>query len=229
MVFSICSHLEILTFHTDNSERFVYQEVTLNLKEIALIEDQSLETVPIDSTDLFFVKLLKDKKDTLVGLKYLSQDFRLIEVKFNYPTLKNKTFSEGYLKLSNDSISFWLKEHQFDSLLHSFSYYDSSKIAKKYNITEIDNQPYFGSDGEMPKTEIQEIKIVENGITCFLEKESFGNLYNPSFSLDQAEVFLTPDGRFILNFWGSDGAGGYYACLVIRSCQIQHKIVDLGF
>ena len=64
-----------------------------------------------DTSSLYSVKILESKKDTLVDIEFLKQDFIIsTEIEFNYPKLQNKKVKDQFLVISNDSIIIKLKE-----------------------------------------------------------------------------------------------------------------------
>jgi len=183
-----------------------------------------------DTTKLFFVNILKTKKDTLVDYNYLSKDFvTSTKIKFNYPKLENKIIKGNYLILSNDTIEIELKEIKFNPNQHKLIYQDTLKVPKKYGLLKIDGKKYYGSDGEMPKTEIGSIKIKYKNKQTELNTESIKNLCNVGFNPKTTNVYVANNGRLILTFWASDGAGGYFATFIIKNGKLEHKIIDYGF
>ncbi len=183
-----------------------------------------------DTTELFFVKLLKSKKDTVVDYNYLSNDFVIsTEIEFNYPKLENKTFNDNYLVLSNDTLEVKLKEIKFKQSKHVLTFQDTLKIPKKWGLIKIDGAEYYGSDGEMPKTEIDEIQIKQGSNQIELPPDDFKNLCNTRFNPRMTNVYIANKGRLILTFWGSDGAGAYFATLIIRNGKTENRIIDYGF
>ena len=183
-----------------------------------------------DTSSLYSVKILESKKDTLVDIEFLKQDFIIsTEIEFNYPKLQNKKVKDQLLVISNDSIIIKLKENKFDSLAHSFTYEDTFKFPKKYGLRKIDNEIYYGSDGEMPKTEIGEIIIKQNNNSYKLSRLRYKNLFNPRFSSIQTDVYIANNNRIILSFWASDGAGGYVATMFIKNNKIEEVVIDRGF
>ena len=199
--------------------------------EINKNDEISIEqTKSNNTTKLFSVRILKTKKDTLVDYNFLSQDFVISTmIEFNYPKLENKIFSDNYLVLSNDTIEVKIKEIKFDPSKHKLTYQDTLKVPKKYGLIKIDGKEYYGSDGEMPKTEIENIKIKYRNTQTELNSEYFKNLCNVGFNPEMTDVYIANNGQLILTFWASDGAGGYFATLIIKDGKLENKIIDYGF
>jgi len=211
----------------------------ISIKPILKVEQKKSNEIEInnldykilsDTTDLFFVNILKTKKDTLVDYDFLSKDFvSSAEIKFNYPKLENKIIDKNNLILSNDTIEVILSEVKFDPSKHKLIYEDSLKVPKKYGLIKIDGKEYYGTDGEMPKTEIGTIKVKYNNKQTVLNSEYIKNLCNIGLNRIMTNVYIANNRRLILTFWASDGAGAYFTALFIKNGKVEHRIIDYGF
>ncbi len=199
--------------------------------QISKIDKRNIKLTKLnDTTELYSVRILKTEKDTLVDYNFLSQEFVISTmIEFNYPKLENKNNNGNCLVLSNDTIEVKLKEMKFDQSKHKLTYLDTLKVSKKYGLIKIDGEEYYGSDGEMPKTEIESIKIKYGNTQTELSPKYYRDLYNVGFNPKMTNVYIANNGQLILTFWASDGAGGYFVTFIIKDGKVKNRIIHNGF
>lgn len=197
---------------------------------LTLLNFKGLTFSQTNQSESLSVKVIKTNHDTLVDYNFLSIDFKSsTEVQFNYPKLENKILNKHEIILKNDSITIKLLEKPFDLSKHRLTYDDTLKIPKKYALRLIDDKSFYGTDGELPKSEFDKIVIYKNEKSSIIESNDIKDLYNLNFQLQKTNVYIVNDGRIIITFWASDGAGGYFTVLILRDGLIEKKIIDTGF
>ena len=121
----------------------------------------------------------------------------------------------------------------FDPTKHKLGYFD---IEKKH-LVKIDNKPYFGDYGKMPKTTIENITVIIDRDTIAIPQTAFFDLYNPIFSFKEGgvtksnnKVYKSADGRKIYLYMLKQETGGSYeATWVIQDRKFLKRVVDFGF
>ncbi|MBL7986697.1 MAG: hypothetical protein JNJ94_01375 [Chlorobi bacterium] len=96
--------------------------------------------------------------------------------------------------------------------------------AKRHHITrdsagwilQIDRKPYWGSDGRLPRYEIQKIEVCINGHNITIPKRAWANYYEPSLYLPDstrpphATVYESRDARYCYLYMSNGDAAGAY-------------------
>lgn len=129
-----------------------------------------------------------------------------------------------------DSVQVLIKTSRFVPKQHHIKYID--RYAAK-----IDGHPIWGTDGELPKTSIQSIRLIIAKDTLSLPSSSFADLYEPDLGWVTKEtksggirVFYTPRReRIYIYMANSDGAGFYEVTFVISNKKYLRRIIDYGF
>jgi hypothetical protein len=202
---------------------------------LSLISLLFFEVTPIHaqqgSTNLLSIKLLESNKDTLVGSNFIGKypNFPGESFEFNYPRITNKKKVGDSLIIWNDNIKVILEEEAFDSSVYKLTFQDTTAFGRKHGLQFVDGKQYFGTDGEIPKTQIKEISIVDSGIKTRIAPSAYENVFNSNFRPRSVNVYVIDRKRIILSFWGSDGAGGYFATLIINDGIVERRFVQLGF
>lgn len=160
------------------------------------------------------------KNESFSGFIY-SDRIKKIE---QYPEIKRKKSPNNEIILKNDSIEISVTEKKFEPKEHKFSY--SKENAK--SIIRIDKKEYYGTDGEMPKTQYHEIKVKIKNQVISLPKSATENLYEPSLEKIVANYDKENDIIYI-NSYNSDGAGGYIVVWKIKKGKYEDRLVFYGF
>ena len=122
-----------------------------------------------------------------------------------------------------------LIEEPFDSSTNKITYYEPKPGNAPFQILLINGKQYFSTDGPMPKRQIKEISLEVNGVKKSLAPTSYDDLFEAQFSERSTTVILLKDGRVIVYFGGSDGAGGYYAIFIVKDGIVEQRFAQLGF
>ncbi|WP_298115139.1 SH3 domain-containing protein [Flavobacterium sp.] len=158
--------------------------------------------------------------ESLSGYIY-NDRFKRIE---KFKEIKRKTISANEVVLGNDSIEIRVTEAKFEPKKHKFTY---SKENKKV-ITLIDKKQYYGTDGEVPKTQYEEIKMKIKDKVIILPKSATENLYEPS--INKITVHYDEINKTIyIDSINSDGAGGYVVVWKIKKEKFEDRYIFYGF
>ncbi len=133
-------------------------------------------------------------------------------------------FEEGGLKVT-------IKGGIFEKAKHKLGYYDEKYLVK------IDNKPFFGDYGKVPRTTIEEVSVIMGRDTIMIPQTAFSDLYNPIFTYKQGgvdksynSVYLSADGRKIYVYMLKREAGGSYeVAWIIQDKKYLKRMVDFGF
>jgi hypothetical protein len=142
----------------------------------------------------------------------------------NFITFEGNTLKEG------SNIRITITTGIFDPKKHKLGYYDKF-------LTKIDNKPYFGDYGKVPKTTIESISVVVDRDSVIIPQTAFVDLYNPILSFteggvqkSQNKVYLSGDGHKIYIYMLKPERGGSYEVTwVIQDKKYLRRVVDFGF
>ncbi len=156
-----------------------------------------------------------NKNEIKVGYVYKDR-IRLIS---EYNEIPISVEKEKEIIFSNKVIEVKVVESKFDKSKHRFNY------AKKYpnQILKIDGKDYWGTDGEIPKTEYKSITIKFNKSILQLPKEALENLYEPNLSLTKVNLDKDKNTIYISSI-NSDGAGGYLVIWKIEKGKLRNDL-----
>lgn len=146
-------------------------------------------------------------------------------------TLPITGMGSNFISFANNNIQVAITGGTFDPKKHKLRYYD-----EKY-LVRIDNKPYFGDYGKVPKTTIENITVVIDRDTIPIPATAYSDLYNPIFSVNENgvqksnnKVLLSADGRKVYVYMLKQEAGGSYEVTwVIQDKKYVRRVVDFGF
>jgi hypothetical protein len=136
----------------------------------------------------------------------------------------------NFISFAGNNIEVTITTAPFDAKKHKLGYYD------KY-LVKIDNKAYFGDYGKVPKTIIENVRVVVDKDTVAIPPAAYSDLYNPILSFkeqgvekSQSKVFLSADGRKIYVYMLKPETGGSYEVTwVIQDKKYLKRVVDFGF
>lgn len=128
------------------------------------------------------------------------------------------------IKLKKDSIEITLNRKKFNKINHTFKYHAESKSI----ITLIDNDEYFGTDGELPKYEYEAITIKIGKQKIILPQKAIKNLFEVNLYLSEAN-YDEKNKTLYIQAMNSDGAGGYFVIWKIVNGVYKERYVAYGF
>lgn len=168
-----------------------------------------------------------------------------------------KVILQRFYVLSEDSSDSWYSEYLRTYLplkdSNSFLYFKvDTGLAKGYEITVtgkdfsltkhlintldttqcclIDNQIFWGTDGDLPKEEIDKFEVKYNGKIINIPQRHYRNLYNPMRfgGLKTHGCIITDNKKSYIIFFlfGSDGAGSFVACFIFRNGKYIRRVVQ---
>ena len=125
---------------------------------------------------------------------------------------------------------------KFDTIGHDLSFVDPQQPF----LVLIDNQPFWGTDGGVPKERIRSVIFTHEKYQLILPDSAIAGLYEPNFCYKDKKtgklvkslcnVFRSVDKRRVYIYMlNSDGAGGYEVTWVIQDGKYYTRIVDYGF
>jgi len=135
-------------------------------------------------------------------------------------TLSN--YDSNSMQFTGNNFVVNIRTGKFDPSKHKFVY--EAKF-----LVKIDNKPYYGNYGKVPRTTITEVTVISGKDTIHVPQTALFDLYNPVFnSLDA--VYISSDKRklyiYMLN---KDDVGSYEVTWIIQDKAYLRRIVDLGF
>lgn len=138
-----------------------------------------------------------------------------------------KAYGSDYMTFANDQIQVTIKTGVFDETRHKLLF-DNKHLVK------IDNKPYYGNYGEMPRTTIASITVLVGKDTVAIPPTAYFDLYEPSFFYQDKDgtsktrngVFLSNDGRSIYIYMLNTAYKGNEYTWVIQDKQYLRRVVD---
>jgi len=140
-------------------------------------------------------------------------------------------FGRDFISFSGNNMEVKVTSAPFDKTKHKLGFYEESYLVK------IDNKPYFGDYGKVPKTTVDNVTVVIDKDTVAIPPTAYNDLHNPIFSFNdkgvqksQDKVFLSNDGRRVYVYLLKQEAGGSYeVSWVIQDKKYLRRVVDFGF
>ncbi|MFI5158056.1 MAG: SH3 domain-containing protein [Sphingobacteriales bacterium] len=134
---------------------------------------------------------------------------------------KVKLFKDSCVAI-NDSVTVVVKSNLFNPLKHKLIY--SSVPGEQRVLIKIAGRHFWGTDGEMPKKVISLVKVVKNNVLIILPKNTFDDLYEPSFRT--LKVYFGKNNVMYIEMDNSDGAGAYTIIWIIKDGKYFSRYID---
>jgi len=157
------------------------------------------------------IYLQKDRSSDLSGYIYHDR-FKFLSSFGRLQIMKQD--SKGCLA-KNDTMSVRLNKCPFIPKQHKLVYDGNQEIAK------IDGKDFWGTDGEIPKYVINELRVTIKNQPVVIPISAYNDLYEPRFS--SLRVFLAPDKTIYIELDNSDGAGAYAVIWVIKDGVYRYR------
>jgi hypothetical protein len=90
------------------------------------------------------------------------------------------------------------------------------------SVTAIDGRRPLGTNGELPRTEIESITVFFDGVKLLVPKQVFSDFYNPNFSKDSWGTKLSDNGEGLLIFMAGGKGTSLYQVIWILKKNRQH-------
>jgi hypothetical protein len=139
-------------------------------------------------------------------------------------------YEANYMTFEGDNLKVVITTGRFEPSEH--------KLQKdEEHIVKINNKPYHGNYGEMPRNHIQSLTVLINKDTIPIPSTAYTDLCNINFTYRDNSgtersnngVYLSKDNRkvyiYLLN---KDGDGGYEVTWVIHDKKFLRRVLDYG-
>ncbi|MEP6844719.1 MAG: hypothetical protein ABI861_01890 [Panacibacter sp.] len=210
-------------------QRFIYTIVFLSVFATAFAQDDDIPTYR-SKRDNFLKMTEKDLRADLATFTLGGLDEATGKEPLPYvPVVAYGTDSVLFQK---DNIKVIIKAGTFNPAKHKILLYD-----EKY-VTKINNKPYYGVIGKMPKTTIDYILITIGRDTITIPPAAYADLYNPVFCKPGSNAktkcgtgvyFSNDNHRMYIYMLNGDGREGYEVTWVIQDKQYLRRVVDWDF
>lgn len=149
------------------------------------------------------------------------------------PTIPVTDFANNSILFSRNKISVRITTKPFIISQHKLSFYDE---AKTY-LVKIDNKPFYGDYGKVPKTIVDSVQIIIGRDTVNVPQVAFNDLANPILSFNENgrqktnnKVYISADERKIYVYMlKTESGGSYEVTWIIQDKQYVKRVVDFGF
>jgi hypothetical protein len=141
-------------------------------------------------------------------------------------------YGDNYVEFLQDNIHVKIISANFDQAKHKFQYYDQY-------VVRIDNKPFYGVDGQMPRKKIESISVTIGNDSVQIPSTAFFDLYEPRFCGPDAStgkitcntrVYVSNDKRKIYIYMlNSSGKGGYEVTWIIEDKKYLRRVIDYDF
>ncbi len=146
-------------------------------------------------------------------------------------TLPVTGYGADYISFGGNGMEVLIKAAPFDRAKHKLNFYENKHLIR------IDNKPYFGDYGKVPKTAIQQVTVIIGRDTIQVPPAAYADIFNPIFTYNEGgvnkshnSVYLSPDGRRIYVYMLKPESGGSYEVTwVIQDKKYVRRVVDFGF
>lgn len=162
----------------------------------------------------------RNKEKDLNGYIYKDR-FKLVSDFRSIPLIRS---NDTLAVFSNDSIKVMVGTEAFRPSKHKYSFYkEDPKV-----IMQIDHKKYWGTDGEMPKTQYKYIRIIRSGKTYQFPAVALASLFEVNTTLISINEDPENDILYIQSF-NSDGAGSYYVIWKFEKGKYAGRFLAYGF
>ncbi|MDB5231241.1 MAG: hypothetical protein JWN76_2046 [Chitinophagaceae bacterium] len=142
----------------------------------------------------------------------------------------------NFLTFEGDGIKVKITTGNFDASKHKLNYYGNPDNNQKY-LVRIDNKPFYGAYGTVPKISIDNITVVIDHDSIAIPQQAYADIFNPSLTYSESgvekhinDVFISPDKRRIYIYMiKRDDKGSYEVTWVIQDKKYLRRVLDYGF
>ena len=141
-----------------------------------------------------------------------------------------KEAGSNFILFEGNGIEVKISVAPFVAANHKLKYFDEKHLVR------IDNKPYYGSYGVVPKTAIRSVTVLVGKDSVQIPEAAYGDIFNPSFSYSNEGFQKTLDAVYLSNdnktmyiyFLSKDVAGSYEVTWIIRDKKYVRRVVDFG-
>lgn len=138
-----------------------------------------------------------------------------------------KSYGSNYMTWQNDQITVTIKTGVFDPGKHKI-------MLEEKHVVKVDNKPYYGNYGEMPRVTIESITVMMGKDTVVIPPTAYFDLYEPSFFYQDKDgssktrngVFISNDGRSYYIYLLNTAYKGNEYTWVIQDKKYLRRVVD---
>ena len=144
----------------------------------------------------------------------------------NFPQIAKGIAKGNTIVFEGKEIQVVLSTEKFDKNKHSFKYH------KEYRdiIEKIDGEPFWGTDGNMPKREYKSIEVKIRGKQVSIPQSAYNDLYESYLYTEFNSVHYDKDNDILyIVALNSDGAGAYMVCWQIEKGVYKGRKVGIPF
>jgi len=167
--------------------------------------------------------------DTLVNLNYLEKNIWLY-VEFNLPELTHSQVNSKTISFIDGTTVFNIKSDTavFSNRKMTYKHYKNFDC-----LLTIDSSEFYGSDCEIPKTEISEISIQFKGNNYKIPKVNYSDLFNPNIKCyNNSDCYIRAykhNDEVIISMFNGDAAGAYCVFFLFKNQVLIKRIVGIPF
>lgn len=141
-------------------------------------------------------------------------------------------YGTDFITFSGSNIQVTIKAGVFDPAKYKLNYYN------KEHLVKINNKPYYGNYGELPRTTIESVTVIVDGDSVAIPVAAYQDLYEPDFTYRDAsgtvkshnKVLLSPDKKKIYIYMlNRDSQGSYEVTWIIHDKKYLRRVIDFGF
>jgi len=146
------------------------------------------------------------------------------------PPLRSMSIADlgnNFIKFDSDNVHITIKSVPFTVDKYKMQY------SEKY-LVRINNKPYFGSYGKVPKMAVSGVSVVIDNDTVAIPPTAYNDLFDPNFTIKEGgksydAVYFSGDKHTMyIYLLCNDGMGGYEVTWVIRDKKYVRRIVDFN-
>ncbi|MEZ4687885.1 MAG: hypothetical protein R3B47_18025 [Bacteroidia bacterium] len=181
--------------------------------------DSDFATLPVH----FYPPGGGERIDTVFRLKDLKHDLTGF-AGFAWPKMAHNSNSDTEIHFYNDSLRIEIKVAEFDESRHLL------EPERGPFIKHIDGTTFWGTDGSLPRLEIEQIRVFLQEKEIALSDSLWFNVYEPNLHPRACQATAIPEGGFALHMFNGDGAGAYTVIWLFASDgSLKARMVDHNF
>ena len=144
----------------------------------------------------------------------------------NFPQIAKGIAKGNTIVFEGKEIQVTLSTEKFDKNKHSFKYH------KEYRdiVEKIDGEPFWGTDGNMPKREYKSIEVKIRGKQVSIPQSAYNDSYESYLYTEFNSVHYDKDNDILYIVANNgDGAGSYMVCWQIEKGVYKGRKVGIPF
>ena len=147
-----------------------------------------------------------------------------LKIVSDYTIIPQTVKKEDSIVFKKDSITVSITRQKFDKSKYRFTYFKDNPSYIQY----INNQPYWGRDGEMPTSNYKAVSIRIGTKIVYLPRMALAGLFEPSLYNTQVHYDEKNELLYIQSS-NSDGAGAYELIWKLHKGVYKDRYIAYGF